>query len=266
MMEHDTTFSQRRTVASDPAVVTCRATQAQRGPSPHPRPRCSDRYSLRTQERHSLGDAAPGDGLWLRHELLAPLAGVASSRSLAPAPAGLIAAAGPSRPDRLESRLPGLPEYSRAQGGDQTGANPTDRGKAGTKRHLLVDRQGIPLALTVSGANVHDSQMLDAVEPIPGRRGRPRRRPAKLHADKGYDYPRCRRACRRRSITPRIARRGVESSQRLGRHRWVVERTLAWLSQFRRLRVRYERRAEIHQAFLDLGCALLVWNYVQRFC
>ncbi len=64
----------------------------------------------------------------------------------------------------------------------------------------------------------------------------------------------------------RIARKGVDSSERLGRHRWVVERTLAWLSQFRRLMIRYERREDIHQAFTTLGCALLCFNAVQRFC
>lgn len=64
----------------------------------------------------------------------------------------------------------------------------------------------------------------------------------------------------------RIARRGVESSEKLGRHRWVVERTLAWLSKYRRLRVRYERRADLHEAFVVLGCALITWNAVQRFC
>jgi transposase len=62
---------------------------------------------------------------------------------------------------------------------------------------------------------------------------------------------------RRRGITPRIARRGVESSQRLGRHRWKVERSLAWLLANRRLTVRYERRADILSAFLDLACALI---------
>ena len=125
--------------------------------------------------------------------------------------------------------------------------------------------------MTLSAANVHDSKMLeatlDAIRPIHqphGRRGRPRRRPAKLHADKGYDFPRCRLACRQRGIVSRIARRGVESSERLGRHRWVVERTLAWLSRFRRLTVRYERRADLHQAFLSLGCALICWQTLTR--
>ena len=65
---------------------------------------------------------------------------------------------------------------------------------------------------------------------------------------------------------PRIARRGVESSQRLGRHRWVVERTLAWLARFRRLTIRYERRADIHLAFTTLACALVTLNQLKRFC
>jgi IS5 family transposase len=109
--------------------------------------------------------------------------------------------------------------------------------------------------------------MVDAVPAIrgpAGRPGRPRRRPAKLHCDKGYDYPRCRRALRRRGITPRIARRGVESSQRLGRHRYVVERSLAWLVGYRRLQVRYERYADILLGFVQLACALICLNSLTR--
>jgi IS5 family transposase len=82
-------------------------------------------------------------------------------------------------------------------------------------------------------------------------------RPAKLHGDKGYDDPRCRRALRRRGICPRIARRGIEPSQRLGRHRYVVERSLAWLVGYRRLQVRYERRADLLLGFAYLACALI---------
>ena len=133
-------------------------------------------------------------------------------------------------------------------------------GKPGTKRHVVVDRQGIPLAVTMSAANVHDSRMMletvDAIEPI--------KRPAKLHADKAYDSQPLQEGLRRRGITPRIARRGIESSARLGRHRWVVERTLAWLNRYRRLRVRYERRADMHLAFLHIGCALICWNFINH--
>jgi transposase len=133
-----------------------------------------------------------------------------------------------------------------------------------------VDRRGAPLAVWLSAANVHDSVvfegLLEAVEPIkrPGGKGRPRVRPAKLHADKAYDIPRCRRYLRRRGIGCRIARKGVDSSEKLGRHRWVVERTLAWLSRFRRLTVRYDRLADLHLAFLDLACALICLRLLQE--
>jgi transposase len=131
----------------------------------------------------------------------------------------------------------------------------------------LIDRTGIPLAALVTGANRHDSAvfeaLLDAVPPIKQPSGQRRTRPAKLHADKAYDYPRCRRFLQRHHIQVRIARKGIDTSRRLGRHRWVVERTLAWLSRYRRLTIRYERRADIHHAFLTLGCALICYNYLQ---
>jgi transposase len=155
------------------------------------------------------------------------------------------------------------------KGGELTGANPTDRGRPGSKRHVLVDANGIPLALRLTPANLHDGAMLeavlDAVPPIRQCAGRPRRRPAKLHADKGYDHARCRRACRRRGVVPRIARRGVESGERLGRHRWVVERTLAWFARFRRLAIRYERRADIFEAFHRLAAALICLRFAGRW-
>ncbi|WFG47319.1 IS5 family transposase [Pseudonocardia alni] len=148
--------------------------------------------------------------------------------------------------------------------GEQTGPSPTDRGKAGSKYHVLCDRNGLPLHAVVSGANTHDSRMLaELLDTNPGVRercgqaGRPRRRPGKLHADKGYDYPRCRRYLSGRGIGVRIARRGVEDSARLGRVRWVVERTMAWLLSFRRLGLRYERSRTSIEALLKLACALI---------
>jgi transposase len=152
------------------------------------------------------------------------------------------------------------------RGGEKTGKNPTDKGKAGTKRHLVSDRSGIPLAVMTSEANAHDSmvfeELVDAIEPIKRPRGRPRKRPKKLHADKAYDDKKCRRTLRKRGIKSRIARKGLESSEKLGRHRWVVERTLAWLAKYRRLTIRYERRDDIHEAFLHLGCSLICLNYL----
>ena len=128
----------------------------------------------------------------------------------------------------------------------------------------MVERGGKPLAALLTGANRHDAMvfeaLLDAIPPITTPAGRRRKRPEKGHADKAYDIPRCRQALTRRHIRVRIARKGIDSSERLGRHRWIVERTLAWLNRFRRLTVRYERRADIHQAFLTLGCALICFN------
>ena len=133
----------------------------------------------------------------------------------------------------------------------------------------MVDRNGIPLAVRLSAANAHDStQLLALIDAIPsiigprGRPGRPRKRPAKLHADKAYDYPHLRRALRARGIAPRIARRGIDSSGKLGRHRWVVARTLAWLLGFRRLGIRYERRADLLQGLLHLACALTCLRFL----
>ena len=94
--------------------------------------------------------------------------------------------------------------------------------------------------MLVSAANTHDSRLFEplletnpGVRPRRGRPGRPRHRPEKLHADKGYDYPRCRRYLHRRGIKVRIARRGIEDKNHLGRHRWVVERTISWVLRFK---------------------------------
>lgn len=114
-----------------------------------------------------------------------------------------------------------------------------------------------------------DSMLAATLDAVPGvrtgRRERPRRRPDKLHADNGYDHRRCRRECRARNITPRITRRGIESSEHLGRHRWIVERTLAWLARFRRLTIRYERRVDLHLAFTTLACILICRAQLDRF-
>ena len=125
------------------------------------------------------------------------------------------------------------------------------------------------MAVRLSAANAHDATQLlplvDAIPPIIGPRGkpgRPRKRPAKLHADKAYDSAELRCALRGRSIIPRIARRGIDSSKRLGRYRWVVERTLSWLLGCRRLGVRYERRASLLQGLLHLACALICLRFL----
>jgi transposase len=154
------------------------------------------------------------------------------------------------------------------QKGDLTGPNPVDRGKYGSKIHVITERGGLPLSVGISAANTHDSQALvplvQGIPPIRSRRGPRRRRPAKLHADKGYDYDHLRAWLRKRRITPRIARRGIESSQRLGRHRWVVERTMSWLNGYRRLHRRYERKADHFLAFVGIAAALICYRRLAK--
>jgi IS5 family transposase len=120
------------------------------------------------------------------------------------------------------------------------------------------------LTAAVTAANVNDTTMFEAVvEDVPAVRtpsGRRRTRPVKLHADKGYDSRANRAYLRRRGIRPRIARRGVESSTRLGRHRWRVERSLSWLSCFRRLQVRWDRGSGRWFAFVLVACAVVCFN------
>ena len=107
---------------------------------------------------------------------------------------------------------------------------------------------------------------LDAIPAVKGLSGRPRCRPAKLHADKGYDYARCRKYLKRRGIISRIARRGIESSSRLGKHRWVVERTHGWYAGFGKLRIRFERQLETHRALLLLASAIICSRFIERLC
>jgi transposase len=102
------------------------------------------------------------------------------------------------------------------------------------------------------------------IPPIRSRRGPRRRRPAKLHADKAYDHAHLRVFLRRRGIIPRIARRGIDTSQRLGRHRWLVERTVSWLSGFRRLHRRYERLADRFLTFVGIAAALICYRRLTK--
>jgi transposase len=149
---------------------------------------------------------------------------------------------------------------ARAQRGDHVGPSPVDRARPGCKHHLICDAGGLPLAVSITGGNRNDiTQLLpliDAIPPIRGRVGRPRRRPGQLLADRGYDYDIYRRQLRARGITPQIARRGVAHGSGLGRQRWVVERGFAWLHAFTRLRTRYERRVDLHLGLPQLACAL----------
>ncbi|MET8645439.1 IS5 family transposase [Streptomyces sp. NPDC004675] len=150
-----------------------------------------------------------------------------------------------------------------AKRGRQTGPSPVDRGRTGSKHHLITDGHGTPLAVLLTDGNRNDVTqllpLLDAIPPVRGRVGRPRRKPDSLFADRAYDHDIYRDQVRVRDIVPAIARRGT----RHGTYRRVVERSFAWLHGFRRLRIRWERRADIHEAFLKLACCLITYRQLR---
>jgi transposase len=246
------------------------AAETQRGTAAGAGSRRAYRHPVRVAQRHPVGDAAERDGL-LRYDLLATAAGLAGRRGLAAHLGGVPERTGAGGRDPVAAGHHRLVERARRFWGAATGPNPTDRAKAGSKRHLLTDGRGTPLAIVQTGANRHDStqaiRLVDAIPLIRGPRGRPRRRPDALYGDRAYDADKAiRRPLRERGIEPMIARQGVAPGSGLGVHRWFVEATAAWLMHFRRLRVRYEKRDDIHEAFLILGCVLICWNKILRFC
>ncbi|MEW2398045.1 IS5 family transposase [Streptomyces sp. NPDC046862] len=138
----------------------------------------------------------------------------------------------------------------------------TEAGR-GSKHHLLTDAPGIPLAATLTGGNHNDVTqlipLLQAVPPVRGKRGPPRRRPDVLPADRGYDHDKYRRLVWDLGVKPLIARRGTEHGSGLCTQRWAVERSFAHLPCFRRLRIHWEFRDDIHEAFLIPGCSIICW-------
>jgi transposase len=163
-----------------------------------------------------------------------------------------------SAADSTKSRAPG--------GGDDTGPNPTDRGKLGTKHHVLTDAGGIPLTVTVTGANAADvTQLLPLVDGIPdlsGEGGDKPSQPEELYADRAYDSEPHREELRGRGIEPKIPKRRTGHGSGLGVYRWVVERANAWLHGFRKLRLRTDPDGAIHKALVALGSALICLRFL----
>ena len=155
--------------------------------------------------------------------------------------------------------------------GDHVGPNPTDRGKPGTKRSLIVEADGGPLGVVVAGANVNDCKLLEqTIEAVVVERPRPTpRSPQHLCLDKGYDNPTGRVAAVSHGHTPHIRRIGEEKLDAKGRkrhkaRRWVVERTLGWLSKCRAILVRYAKKSCNYLGIIQLACALLWYRRQYR--
>jgi len=150
-------------------------------------------------------------------------------------------------------------------GGEATGPNPTDRGKGGTKRHVLSDRRGAPVAMHVTAANTHDMKALfDTLDQPVVRRPTPEpSRPQHLCLDKGYDYPAIERGVARRRYVLHMPHRGEAAFTGVRSHspkRWVVERTHSWHNRFRRLLIRWEKKVANYLALIHFACALMVYR------
>lgn len=139
-----------------------------------------------------------------------------------------------------------------------------DRGRTASKRHLIVDGQGLPLAVAITAANINDyGQLLPLLDAAgDGVHGEDRL----VLADRGYDSRAVRAGIRARGYQPRIPVRNKHNQGRkrdsLARERSVIERTFAWLSYMRRLATRWERRDDLYLAFLTLGCAIVCWRHL----
>ena len=159
---------------------------------------------------------------------------------------------GKVRTERLPNRL---------WAGENTGRNPTDRGKLGTKRSVLSDGRGVPLGVVVSGANTHDIKLLQATfDSIPIRRPQPTTRLQHVYLDKAYDSKNVRQFLQRRHYKPNVKSRGDEAKKkkknpRFKARRWVVERTQSWINRFRRLLVRWEKKSQNYLAMLQFAFA-----------
>src|ERR1035438_10338514 len=241
--------------------------ESQRRKTALSRPGMLNGHCVRPSQWDSLGDASARDGLWLWNDLVAATARLAGAWYLVIAPFRFAGLAGALRTARLVAGHRGGQFDPGSFWERQTGPNPTDRAKLGSKRHLICDGQGVPLAIQLTGGYRNDSHqalsLVDAIPALQGARGRPRGRPDCVLGDRGYDAEAIRQGLRDRRIIPFLAKRNTEHGSGLGRWRWVEERTFAWLNQFRRLRVRYEKRADIHEAFLSLGCALIFWRFLR---
>lgn len=252
-------------------ILAAAESETQRGAATCVESQRADRHSICAADRHPLGVSAQrvkGGG---RDDPLASFAGLASYRSLGES---LARPAGRVRPGRRHRLVGGCDRQLLSAGhfgGAKTGPNPTNRDKNGSKRHLIVDGNGTPLVIEQSGANVHDSEMarplVDAIEPIKRPQGRPRKRPEVVYADRAHDAEaKIREPLRRRGIIPMIAKWNTEHGSGLGTIRRVVEAAFSWLFKQRRLRVRYEKRDDIHQAFLSIGYLLICWHRVSGLC
>lgn len=192
-------------------------------------------------------------------------------RGLARTPPTTVTRARPSRQAQPRTRGDRQRLGAGVKRGAHTGPNPTDRGKKGGKRHIVTDANGIPLVVRTGPANQPDAEraleMLDAIPPCDGRQGRPRHRPQDFQGDGAYGTKAIIAAVVQRRVRALLAPYGKgrkEHGSGLGKTRYVVERSLSWMSNFRRLKLCYERFGEHFQAFHELAASLICANRIEK--
>ncbi len=256
-----TTF-ERRTMGNNQAVAARAegAAQAQPRAQTDRRPGGAYRHYIHPEDGHGMGGFAPGTWLRQRHDVLAANARLAGCGSVGSAAPGVARKAGWRGQNQLVESGGRFEQREGCFWGSQTGPNPVDRAKPGSKHHVLTDANGVPLVTSLSAANRHDSGYLFALlATLPDCL---RRKILRLYADRAYDCAAFRARLETEGIEPFLAKRGTAHGSGLGTKRWVVERTIAWLHQFRRLRIRYERHGYMHRAFLSLAASVIMSRFL----
>jgi transposase len=226
---------------------------------------------VHSQEWAAVEHASPGDGLWQRCYLLATTAGVDPSRGVAGIASSAVASLGQTGFDSTFAGRHRQRFGTRRFGGSHTGPNPTDRAKKGCKRPVITDARGVPLVVETGPANEPDGNraltLLDKIPAVAGRRGRPRGKPTRFQGDAAYGTAAIIEQVKQRGIQPLLAPYGRtkrEHGSGLGQTRYVVERTLSWFGNFRRLKLCYERSAEHFQAFHEIAASIICANKLTR--
>ena len=212
-----------------------------------------------------MGDVAQRNGVWFGDDLLARVTGLAWSRCLEGASQSESLRNAVKSQDRLVIGNSRQLQVGAMAGSLEIGPNPTDRGKLESNHHVLADANRVPGAMLMTGANVHDvSELIPFVDEGPCAHGlvnHPKKRPDAVQADTAYDSKVHPKELWRRGIRTLIPMRHRKHGSRLGKTRWVIERTLAWFHRFRRLQIRWERRPDIHKAFMLLDGGLICFSY-----
>lgn len=229
------------------------------------KPRSAHGHHFHIENGHGVGGFAAGTRVRQRHDMLAAHARLAGCGSMGSAAIGLARKTRRSGENRLVESDCGLKQREGCFWGSQTGPNPVDRAKSGSKHHVLSDAKGVPLTTSLSAANRHDTGYLFAL--LAGLPDCLRCKTISLYADRAYDCAAFRQRLKNEGIGPFLAKRCTAHGSGLGAKRWVVERTIARLHQFRRLRIRYERHGYMHRAFLSLAASIVMPRFLPKsFC